>query len=48
MFPLIACNLATLTIALLFYAWRDGQVRPQPALNERVAYMIWVAAQRSS
>jgi len=51
MFELVACNLAMLTIAMLFYAWRDGKFgdgKPNPNLNERVAYMLWVAAQRQS
>ena len=48
MFELITCYLATLAIALLFYAWRDGHSRrATPAnINERVAYMLWVSAQR--
>ena len=46
MFEMIACNLATLTIAMLYYAWRDNPARrQQPAdLHERVAYMLWVSA----
>jgi len=48
MFELIACNLAMLSIALIYYAWRDGLGKPKPTLNERVAYMLWVAAQKSA
>jgi hypothetical protein len=50
MFQLLACNLAVLTIAMLFYAWRDGYLARQrrATLRERVAYMLWVAAQKST
>ena len=51
MFQLLACNLAVLAIATLYYAWRDGYAarhRRRAVLNERVAYMLWVAAQRTS
>ena len=50
MFQLVACNLAVLAIAMIFYAWRDGylsRARNQAGVNERVAYMLWVAAHRS-
>lgn len=45
------CNVAALTIALLYYAWRDRMVeRPQrvKALRERVTYMLWVAANQAA
>jgi hypothetical protein len=48
MFELIACNLALLTVAMIAYAWRDARRKAQPTLNERVAYMLWVAAQKSA
>ncbi|MGL6074189.1 MAG: hypothetical protein ACRC8S_08510 [Fimbriiglobus sp.] len=48
MFELIMCNLAMLTIAMVFYAYRDSRPKAKPNLNERVAYMLWVAAQRNS
>ena len=48
MFELIACNLAMLTIAMIFYAWRDGRAKARPDLNERVAYMLWIASQKSA
>lgn len=48
MFELIACNLAMLSIAMIYYAWRDGLRKPPVSVNERVAYMLWVAAQKSS
>ena len=49
MFQLVACNLAVLAIAMIFYAWRDSRVagaRQRRTLNERVAYMLWVTAHR--
>jgi hypothetical protein len=49
MFQLISCNLAVLAIAMIFYAWRDSRLarsHQRRTLNERVAYMLWVAAQR--
>jgi hypothetical protein len=51
MFQMVACNLAVLAIAMLYYAWRDGYLgrgREQADLQERVAYMLWVAAHKSS
>ena len=49
MFQLIACNLACLTIAALYYVWRDVYLhrRKRAHLHERVAYMLWVAASRA-
>ena len=51
MLELVACNLASLAIAMIYYAWRDSRVgggRPSPeVLRERVAYMLWVSAQRA-
>ena len=49
MFQMITCNLAALTIAMLFYAWRDNnhsQERKRRQLNERVSYLLWTVAQR--
>ena len=49
MFQMVACNLAVLTIAMIYFAWRDGRLarsRQRQVLNERVAYMLWVTAQR--
>jgi hypothetical protein len=51
MFQMVACNLAVLAIAMIYYAWRDAQMaqkRRQTQLNERVAYMLWTAAQRAA
>jgi hypothetical protein len=51
MAQLLTCNLAVLAIAMLYYTWRDGfaaKLRHQsPRINDRVAYMLWVAAQRA-
>jgi hypothetical protein len=47
-FHLLACNIACLAIAGLYYTWRDGYVqrRKREQLHDRVAYMLWVAANR--
>ena len=47
-FQLLACNLACLSIAALYYAWRDVYThrRRRVQLRERVSYMLWVAANR--
>lgn len=50
MFPMMASYAAVLAVAFLYYAWRDTcrtKVRDRAVLNERVAYMLWVAAHRS-
>ncbi|MBM3983523.1 MAG: hypothetical protein FJ304_25280 [Planctomycetes bacterium] len=49
-FQLLACNLACLAIAGLYYAWRDVHThrRKRERLNDRVAYMLWVAANRTA
>ncbi len=47
--PMIPCQLAALMIAALFYTWRDllhRRVRDNKLVRERVAYMLWVAANR--
>lgn len=50
MFQLITCNLACLAIACLYYTWRDVYVerRKRALLRERVAYMLWVTANRTA
>lgn len=53
MVQLVTCNLAVLSIAMLYYAWRDGYLAyarkaEKARLHDRVAYMLWVAAQRSA
>jgi hypothetical protein len=49
-FQLIACNIACLAIAALYYTWRDVYMhrRKRAQLNDRVAYMLWVAANRAA
>lgn len=49
MYQLLACNVAVLAIATIYYAWKEARgfaLRRQAKLNERVAYMLWSAAQR--
>ena len=50
MFHLLACNLACLAIAALYYSWRDvyANRRKRQHLRHRVAYMLWVAANRAA
>ena len=50
MFQLIACNVACLVIAALYYTCRDVYLhrRKREKLHERVAYMLWVAAARAA
>ena len=50
MFQMIACNIACLAIATLYYTWRDvyKHRRQREKLNERVAYMLWMAASRAA
>ncbi|QJW98857.1 hypothetical protein [Frigoriglobus tundricola] len=50
MFQLLACNVACLTIAGLYYTYRDVYLhrRKRAQLNDRVAYMLWVAANRAA
>jgi hypothetical protein len=51
MLQMMAGYLAVLAVAMIYYAWRDGvsvKARRRTALNERVAYMLWVAANRSA
>ncbi|HET6572643.1 MAG TPA: hypothetical protein VFG68_03495 [Fimbriiglobus sp.] len=50
MFQLVATNLAVLAIAMIYYAWRDSYAARgcrRASLQERVAYMLWVAAHRA-
>ena len=50
MLHLMACNLACLMIAALYYTWRDVYLhhKKREKLHERVAYMLWVAAARAA
>ncbi len=52
MVQMVTCNVAVLSIAMVYYAWRDGYLARTRAaakaqLSERVSYMLWVAAQRA-
>jgi hypothetical protein len=49
-FQLLACNIACLVIAALYYTWRDVYMhrRKRARLHDRVAYMLWVAANRAA
>jgi hypothetical protein len=49
-FQLIACNIACLAIASMYYTWRDIYLhrRRRQQLRDRVAYMLWVAANRAA
>lgn len=51
MFQMLACNVAALVIAAVYYVWRDGYhthrvCRSEKVRRERVAYMLWIASQR--
>jgi len=49
MFQLVACNFAILVIAGVYYAWKDRAGRTdqrRAQRRDRVAYMLWAAAQR--
>jgi hypothetical protein len=44
---MISCSLSALTVALLFYSWRDYFDRinqRQRMLRARVTYLLWVVA----
>ena len=46
--PVVTLNLTALAIAAIFYTYRDGYVarlRRTKMLRERIAYMLWSAAQ---
>jgi hypothetical protein len=43
------CSVATLAVAGIYYVWRVyqlAQFKRQRTLRERVAYMLWVMANR--
>lgn len=43
----IICSLAALLVAVIFYGWRGyytALIRRHKMLRERVAYMLWTAA----
>ena len=48
---IVACNVAVLAIAAIYYAWRDLDVaarRRKAKQNERVALMLWAVAQKTA
>ena len=50
MIPLLTCKISLLVIAMIYYTWREilaNQLRHRADMNERIAYMLWVAANRS-
>ena len=47
--PVVAVNLTALAVAAIFYVYRDGyvaHVRRAKLFRERIAYMLWSAAQQ--
>ncbi len=43
----VYCSLCALAVAVIYYSWREYQARHDRrdrVLRERVAYMLWVAA----
>jgi hypothetical protein len=50
MLQLITCNLACVAIAAIYCTWRRVDLKRQKrdTLRERVAYMLWVAANRTA
>jgi hypothetical protein len=46
--PAISCSIAALTVASIFYTWRAYAcelITRQRHLRQRVAYMLWCAAE---
>ncbi|HBI42886.1 MAG TPA: hypothetical protein DDY78_08520 [Planctomycetales bacterium] len=46
---LLCCNVAALAVALVYYTWRaydQARAARQRLLHERVAYLLWVIADR--
>ena len=46
---MLCCNVAALAVALLYYTWRayhQARLARRRVLRERVAYMLWVLADR--
>jgi len=46
---LLCCNVAALAVALVYYTWRaydQARAARQRLLHERVAYLLWVVADR--
>ena len=43
----VFCGICALAVAVIFYAWREHQIRltcREKLLRARVAYMLWVTA----
>jgi hypothetical protein len=52
MVQMLIANVGVLAIATIYYAWRDGyhvkrQAAARRVLRDRVAYMLWMAANRA-
>jgi membrane-bound metal-dependent hydrolase YbcI (DUF457 family) len=50
MFQMLMGYVAVLAVASIYYTWRDAYVakhRKRAVLNERVALMLWTAANRA-
>ncbi len=50
MFHMLTCHVAVLAIAALYFTWKDRTTKTQlrrSVLRQRVAYMLWNAAQRA-
>ena len=51
MVQMITGYVAVIGIAFVYYTWRDGiaaRAKRRATLNDRVAYMMWVAANRAA
>ena len=49
--PPVTVSITALAVATIYYAWRDGyywRLLKDKSLRERVAYMLWTAAQQSA
>jgi hypothetical protein len=47
--PILCCNIAALAVTALYYVWRaydKARTAKARVLRERVAYMLWVVADR--
>jgi hypothetical protein len=50
MFQMVIGYVAVLAVASIYYTWREAYIakhRKRSTLNERVAYMVWTAANRA-
>ncbi|CAN5187934.1 hypothetical protein BH11PLA2_BH11PLA2_39450 [soil metagenome] len=51
MLQMVTGYFAVIAVAAIYYAWRDGYLahaRRREKLNNRVAYMMWCAANRAA